>query len=65
MHQPYTKGDLEQGEQIVRELHSLKGFDAWAERIAKALARERECVELLNRLAANDGDRGQSKKMPI
>ncbi len=39
--QPYTKYDLELGEQIVKELHGLKGFDAWAERIAKALASER------------------------
>lgn len=40
--QPYTKRDLELGEQIVRELHGLKGFDAWAERIAKAIAAESE-----------------------
>lgn len=39
--QPYTKDDLERGEAIVRELHGLKGYDAWAEHIAKALAAER------------------------
>lgn len=43
--QPYTKADLDRGEQIVRELHGLKGFEAWAERIAKALAEERERAE--------------------
>lgn len=30
--------DLQEAEQIVRELHGLKGFEAWAARIAKALA---------------------------
>lgn len=40
--QPFTAADLATGERIVRELHGLKGFDAWAERIAKALAAERE-----------------------
>lgn len=35
---PYTKDDLKHGELVVRELHGLKGFDAWAERIAKAIA---------------------------
>lgn len=39
---PYTKDDLKRGTEIVMELHGLKGFDAWAERIAKELAAERE-----------------------
>jgi hypothetical protein len=39
--QPYTPEDLAQGEQIVRELHGLKGYEAWAEHIAKALAHAR------------------------
>lgn len=41
MIQPYTKEDLDRGEAVVRELHGLRGFDAWAERIAKELASER------------------------
>lgn len=32
----------ERGEKIVGELHGLSGFDAWAERIAKEIAAERE-----------------------
>lgn len=39
---PYTKKDLERGEAIVQELHGLKGYEAWAERIAKEIAAERE-----------------------
>ena len=39
---PYTKEDFERGERIVQELHGLRGYDAWAERIAKELAAERE-----------------------
>ena len=39
--QPYTEDDLKNGERIVRALHGLKGFDEWAEYIAKALAAER------------------------
>lgn len=35
---PYTKDDLKHGELVVRELHDLKGFEAWAGRIAKAIA---------------------------
>lgn len=50
--QPYTKKDLEKAEQIVRELHGLKGFDAWAEHIAKALAAMRETTEV--RLTTGD-----------
>lgn len=42
--QPYTKDDLIRGEEIVRELHGIQGFDGWAERIAKELAAERERV---------------------
>jgi hypothetical protein len=42
--QPYTAKDFEKGEQIVRELHGIKGFNGWAERVAKALAEERERV---------------------
>ncbi len=40
--QPYTETDLERGEQIVRQLHGIQGFEAWAEHIAKAIAAERE-----------------------
>lgn len=40
--QPYTKEDLRRGEEIVKELHGLKGYDAWAEHIAKALRRATE-----------------------
>lgn len=40
--QPYTKQDLERGEDTVRRLHGVTGFDAWAELIAKGLAAERE-----------------------
>ena len=43
--QPYTKADLEQGERTVRELHGLKGYDAWAGHIAKALAGARQAPE--------------------
>lgn len=35
---PYSEDDLMHGELVVRELHGLKGFEAWAERIAKAIA---------------------------
>ena len=37
----FTTDDLARGETIVRELHGLKGFEAWSERIARALATER------------------------
>lgn len=50
---PYTKDDLLHGELVVRELHGLKGFDAWAERIAKAIAiaraEERGTIEVERR----------------
>ena len=39
---PYTKQDLERGEELVKRLHGVKGFEAWAELIAKELASERE-----------------------
>jgi len=39
---PYTDDDLSEGQIIVQQLHGLKGYDAWAEHIAKALAHERE-----------------------
>lgn len=39
--QPYTSEDLKRGEELVQELRGLKGFDAWAEHLAKALAGER------------------------
>lgn len=42
--QPYTKADLAKGEQVVRELHGISGFEGWAEHIAKAIAAERERV---------------------
>lgn len=42
MVQPYTKEDLDRGEKIVRELHGLQGYDAWAERIAKEIASVRK-----------------------
>lgn len=42
MIRPYTSDDFEKGATVVRALHGLKGFDSWAERIAKALAEERE-----------------------
>lgn len=45
---PYTKADLERGEKIVQELHGLRGYDAWAERLAKEIAVERE--RIANRL---------------
>jgi hypothetical protein len=35
---PYTAEDLARGERIVKELHGLQGYEAWAEHIAKALA---------------------------
>jgi hypothetical protein len=38
---PYTPEDLARGERIVRELHGLSGYEAWAEHIAKALAAAR------------------------
>ena len=41
MMQPYTENDLQRAEKLVRELHGLKGFDAWADRIAKEIAAAR------------------------
>lgn len=40
--QPFTRYDLTIGEQIVRELHGLNGYDAWAEHLAKVVASVRE-----------------------
>lgn len=40
--QPFTKADLDRGESIVKRLHGVEGFEAWAELIAKELAAERE-----------------------
>lgn len=55
--QPYTKDDLKHGELVARELHGLKGFDAWAERIAKAIAiarcEERGTIEAEQREVAS------------
>lgn len=51
--QPYTAEDFAKGEQIVRELHGIRGFDGWAERIAKAIAAERERI---NRKSAPCGE---------
>lgn len=42
--QPYTESDLRRGEKVVRELHGLRGYDAWAEHIAKVIAAERARV---------------------
>lgn len=53
--QPFTLADLLKGEQIVRELHGLHGYDAWAERIAKAIAAEREAVTSRDRAPAKEG----------
>lgn len=44
--QPYTEADLERGRDIVQRLHAVKGFDEWAEIIAKALAAERDRTKL-------------------
>ncbi len=45
---PYTDADLSEGQIIVQQLHGLKGYDAWVEHIAKALAHERErCAEIV------------------
>lgn len=38
----YSKEDLKRAEEIVKELHGIKGYDAWAEHIAKALRRAKE-----------------------
>lgn len=40
--QPYTKDDLKRGEDVVKRLHGVTGFDAWAEVIAKELAAARD-----------------------
>lgn len=42
MIQPYTKQDLQRAEQVVQELHGLRGYNEWAERIAKEIAATRE-----------------------
>lgn len=55
MVQPYTERDLKRGEEVVKALHGLKGFEAWAERIAKELAAERERA-----LHQHESDRAQS-----
>jgi hypothetical protein len=39
--QPYTDADLKRGAEIVQELHGLKGYEAWSEHIAKAIAAAR------------------------
>lgn len=38
----YSQQDLKRAEEIVKELHGLKGYDAWAEHIAKALRQAKE-----------------------
>lgn len=38
MNRTYAEDDLRHAERIVRELHGIKGFDAWAEHIAKELS---------------------------
>ncbi len=45
--QPFTREDLKYGEAIVQQLHGLKGYDAWAECVAKAIAAERERCALI------------------
>ena len=45
--QPFTPADLKVGEQIVRELHGLNGYDAWAEHVAKAIAAARESFDII------------------
>lgn len=45
--QPYTDEDLARGEKVVRELHGLKGYEAWAERIAKEIAATRATLPRL------------------
>lgn len=45
---PYTKDDLKTGEKVVKALHGVRGFEAWAELIAKEVAAERErCAKRL------------------
>ncbi len=39
--QPYTQDDLDRAASIVRRLHGVEGFEAWADLIAKELAEER------------------------
>jgi hypothetical protein len=36
--QPFTFADLKWGEAIVQRLHGVKGYDAWAEMLAKERA---------------------------
>jgi hypothetical protein len=52
--QSYTPNDLTRGAQIVSELHGCRGFYAWAEHVAKALAAERERAETLATKLARD-----------
>jgi hypothetical protein len=53
MMMPYTENDLKRAQDLVKELHGLKGFDAWANRIAKeiAAARAREFDAWADRIA--------------
>lgn len=45
--QPFTQADLERGEAVVKALHGLRGYETWAECIAKAIAAERDrCTKL-------------------
>lgn len=52
MVQPFTQSDLCRGETVVKALHGIKGFEAWAERIAKEIAAERErCAKIADATA--------------
>lgn len=43
--QPYTQADLEIGFEAVKALHGIKGYDGWAEHIAKVIARTRASLQ--------------------
>lgn len=61
--QPYTTADYQLGEAVVKRLHGVEGFEAWAELIAKEFAKLRtiERTRAAHIALAIDSKRGNEK----